>query len=60
MSMVNNDASRSRLRIAIQKSGRLTDDTEKLFKNCGIKINAIRRTLIPHCCKVSKDISPVH
>ena len=21
---------------------------------------SIRRTLIPHCCKVSKDISPVH
>ena len=56
MSMVNNDASRSRLRIAIQKSGRLTDDTEKLFKNCGIKINESRDHLLAHVENLPIDI----
>ena len=54
--MVNNDASRSRLRIAIQKSGRLTDDTEKLFKNCGIKINESRDHLLAHVENLPIDI----
>ena len=45
-----------RLRIAIQKSGRLTDDTEKLFKNCGIKINESRDHLLAHAENLPIDI----
>ena len=28
-----------RLRIAMQKSGRLSQDSQALFKSCGLKIN---------------------
>ncbi len=48
--------SQSRLRIAIQKSGRLTDDTEALFKNCGIKITESRDHLLAHAENLPIDI----
>ncbi len=35
-----------RLRIAIQKSGRLSDDSRDLLKSCGIKINLQQQRLI--------------
>lgn len=50
------NASQKRLRIAIQKSGRLTDDTEKLFKNCGIKITESRDHLLAHAENLPIDI----
>lgn len=36
----------SRLRIAIQKSGRLSDDSRELLARCGIKINLHTQRLI--------------
>ena len=49
-------AAKKRLRIAIQKSGRLTDDTEALFKNCGIKITESRDHLLAHAENLPIDI----
>ncbi len=37
--------SEPRLRIAMQKSGRLSDDTQALFKRCGLKLNVADRRL---------------
>ncbi len=56
--MTNNTTSRepSRLRIAIQKSGRLTDDTEELFASCGIKINENRNHLLAHAENLPLDV----
>lgn len=54
--MSNIENKGKRLRIAIQKSGRLTDDTEKLFKNCGIKINESRDHLLAHAENLPIDI----
>ncbi len=48
--------SKTRLRIAIQKSGRLTDDTEALFKNCGFKITETRDHLLAHAENLPIDI----
>lgn len=45
-----------RLRIAIQKSGRLTDDTEKLFRNSGIRFNENRNHLLAHAENLPIDI----
>lgn len=55
MSKVN-DQSKRRLRIAMQKSGRLTDETERLFKSCGIKINENRDHLLAHAENMPIDI----
>ncbi|MCK0526108.1 MULTISPECIES: ATP phosphoribosyltransferase [unclassified Anaerobiospirillum] len=55
MSTVN-DQSKKRLRIAMQKSGRLTDMTERLFKSCGIKINENRDHLLAHAENMPIDI----
>lgn len=55
MSTVN-DQSKKRLRIAMQKSGRLTDETERLFKSCGIKINENRDHLLAHAENMPIDI----
>lgn len=38
--------SNQRLRIAIQKSGRLSDDSRDLLKSCGIKVNLQQQRLI--------------
>lgn len=51
-----NDQSKKRLRIAMQKSGRLTDETERLFKSCGIKINENRDHLLAHAENMPIDI----
>ncbi|RLV58407.1 ATP phosphoribosyltransferase [Parashewanella curva] len=40
--------SNNRLRIAIQKSGRLADESIQLLKTCGIKFTFSKQTLIAH------------
>ena len=45
-----------RLRIAIQKKGRLSDDTVKLLKACGIKVNLNTQRLIAHSENMPIDI----
>jgi ATP phosphoribosyltransferase len=45
-----------RLRIAIQKKGRLSDDTVKLLKACGVKINLNTQRLIAHSDNMPIDI----
>ncbi|MCR5084144.1 MAG: ATP phosphoribosyltransferase [Succinivibrionaceae bacterium] len=45
-----------RLRIAIQKSGRLTDDTERLLSGCGIRITERRDHLLAHAENMPIDI----
>ena len=47
---------KKRLRIAIQKSGRLTDDTEKLFRAAGLKFNESRDHLLAHAENLPIDI----
>ncbi len=37
-----------RLRIAIQKSGRLSQDSQALLTSCGLKINLREQRLIAH------------
>ena len=51
-----NEVNKKRLRIAMQKSGRLTDETERLFKSCGIKINENRDHLLAHAENMPIDI----
>lgn len=53
---MSNDLNKGRLRIAMQKSGRLTDETERLFKSCGIKINENRDHLLAHAENMPIDI----
>lgn len=48
--------SEQRLRIAIQKKGRLSDDTVKLLKACGVKINLNTQRLIAHSENMPIDI----
>lgn len=45
-----------RLRIAIQKSGRLSDESKKLFAQCGIKINLQEQRLIAFAENMPIDI----
>ncbi len=52
----NQGSEKKRLRIAIQKSGRLTDETLKLFKSSGIKISANRDHLLAHAENLPIDI----
>ncbi len=49
----------TRLRIAMQKSGRLSDDTQALFKRCGLKINVSDRRLLAHVANMPIDIMRV-
>ncbi|HCH69564.1 MAG TPA: ATP phosphoribosyltransferase [Colwellia sp.] len=51
--------SEPRLRIAMQKSGRLSDDTQKLFKGCGLKLNVSDRRLLAHVKNMPIDIMRV-
>ena len=51
--------STTRLRIAMQKSGRLSDDTQALFKRCGLKINLADRRLLAHVTNMPIDIMRV-
>ena len=48
-----------RLRIAMQKSGRLSDDTQKLLKRCGLKLNVSDRRLLAHVTNLPIDIMRV-
>ncbi|OUS24878.1 ATP phosphoribosyltransferase [Thalassotalea sp. 42_200_T64] len=52
--MTSNDT--KRLRIAIQKSGRLSEESQGLFKKCGMKINLADRRLIAHVANMPIDI----
>ncbi|MCR5536870.1 MAG: ATP phosphoribosyltransferase [Succinivibrio sp.] len=51
-----NSSDKTRLRIAIQKSGRLTEDTEKLFRNSGIKFAESHDHLLAHAENLPIDI----
>ncbi len=46
----------NRLRIAMQKSGRLSNETQKLLKSCGLKINLREQRLIAHVENMDIDI----
>lgn len=48
-----------RLCIAIQKSGRLSDDTQALLAKCGLKLNFADRRLLAHCKNFPVDIMRV-
>lgn len=47
---------KSRLRIAMQKSGRLSDESQKLLAQCGIKINLQQQRLIAFAENMPIDI----
>lgn len=49
----------TRLRIAMQKSGRLSDDTQSLLKRCGLKLNLTDRRLLAHVSNMPIDIMRV-
>ncbi len=51
--------SEPRLRIAMQKSGRLSDDTQALLKGCGLKLNVSDRRLLAHVKNMQIDIMRV-
>ena len=53
------NTSEPRLRIAMQKSGRLSDDTQQLFKRCGLKLNVSDRRLLAHVSNMPIDIMRV-
>lgn len=46
----------NRLRIAIQKSGRLSTDCQKLLKGCGVKLNLREQRLIAHAENMPIDL----
>lgn len=48
--------STKRLRIAMQKSGRLSQDSQELLKSCGLKINKREDRLIAHVDNMPIDI----
>ena len=48
-----------RLRIAMQKSGRLSEDTQNLLKRCGLKLNVTDRRLLAHVSNMPIDIMRV-
>ena len=48
-----------RLRIAMQKSGRLSDDTQALLKRCGLKLGVTDRRLLAHVTNMPIDIMRV-
>ncbi len=45
-----------RLKIALQKSGRLSEESEKLLRKCGLKINITKDKLIAHVENMPIDI----
>ncbi|MFO6422127.1 ATP phosphoribosyltransferase [Motilimonas sp. KMU-193] len=47
---------KNRLRIAIQKSGRLSKDSQQMLKACGLKINMREQRLIAHCENMPIDL----
>jgi ATP phosphoribosyltransferase len=46
----------NRLRIAIQKSGRLSRDSQQLLKQCGVKFNVNEQRLIAHAENMPLDL----
>ncbi|WP_394130007.1 ATP phosphoribosyltransferase [Shewanella maritima] len=46
----------NRLRIAIQKSGRLSKESQKLLKSCGVKFNVNEQRLIAHADNMPIDL----
>ncbi|NKF51582.1 ATP phosphoribosyltransferase [Shewanella sp. WXL01] len=46
----------NRLRIAIQKSGRLSKESQKLLKGCGVKFNVNEQRLIAHADNMPIDL----
>ncbi|WP_298722809.1 ATP phosphoribosyltransferase [Oceanisphaera sediminis] len=46
----------NRLRIAIQKSGRLSTECQKLLKGCGVKLNLREQRLIAHAENMPIDL----
>ncbi|WP_410016774.1 ATP phosphoribosyltransferase [Sodalis sp. C49] len=50
---------KSRLRIAMQKSGRLSTDTQQLLEHCGIKINLQQQRLLAFAENMPIDIMRV-
>lgn len=46
----------TRLRIAMQKSGRLSDDSRELLARCGVKINLQQQRLIAFAENMPIDI----
>ncbi|MDF0535304.1 ATP phosphoribosyltransferase [Shewanella yunxiaonensis] len=46
----------NRLRIAIQKSGRLSEESQKLLKKCGVKFNVNEQRLIAHADNMPIDL----
>lgn len=54
--MTDNQSSSQRLRIAIQKSGRLSKDSQKLLKSCGVKFNVNEQRLIAHADNMPIDL----
>ncbi len=48
--------SEKRLKIAVQKSGRLSDATLEILRNCGLKINQPKNKLISHVKNMPIDI----
>ncbi len=47
---------KSRLRIAIQKSGRLSEESRELLARCGIKINLQQQRLIAYAENMPIDL----
>ncbi len=47
---------KTRLRIAIQKSGRLSKECQKLLKGCGVKLNLREQRLIAHAENMPIDL----
>jgi len=45
-----------RLRIAIQKSGRLSKESQQLLKSCGVKFNVNEQRLIAHADNMPIDL----
>lgn len=46
----------ARLRIAIQKSGRLSTESQQLLKSCGVKFSVNEQRLIAHADNMPVDI----
>jgi ATP phosphoribosyltransferase len=55
----NKMTTQPRLRIAMQKSGRLSEDTQNLLKRCGLKLNVTDRRLLAHVTNMPIDIMRV-
>ncbi|WP_286261703.1 ATP phosphoribosyltransferase [Thalassotalea atypica] len=50
---------KNRLTIAMQKSGRLSEETQNLLKRCGLKLNVTDRRLLAHVANMPVDIMRV-